>query len=202
MKKIVAAVLACLMIGAVFAGCSDPLKNSSSSQPAATEATKEDETVTETATEEEKTYENTIDGLCDYLMDKGYVTGKVDGVSKNASIIKADESRFYKGSNCSVELYLYTKESPTKLYPSIAKDHTVTLYGKTISNVYVTDSEKYLMIYNDSSASDKNSDNYKKMQSCVNDFNEFESVAANASDDSKKSEKTEKETESETEKAE
>ena len=203
MKKFIAAVMACLIICAVFAGCSDPLKERNASSSAAADSSQTDETEaetekeTETATEEEKTYKNTIDGLGEYLIDRGFLSGKNDTV-KNASEIGAKESRFYNSKKGTVELYYYTDAIPENVKSSVEKDHTLTLYGKTVKNVYITESNKYLMVYNDSAASDTNSENYKLMMKCVDAFNKFESVAEES--DSKKSEKSE--TKSKTEKTE
>jgi uncharacterized protein YgiB involved in biofilm formation len=71
-----------------------------------------------------------------------------------------------------------------------------SLYGKTIKNVFITDSGLYLMIYNDPAASDTNSDNYNKMQECVKAFKSFESEVKASSEKA-----TEEATEEEPEKA-
>ena len=201
MKRFITAILACLMIGAAFTGCSDPLQNTSSqqSETTASDAT-ESQTETEPVTEAEKNYKNDINGLGEYLHDKGFVNDKVKNgdheILKDASYIGANASLFYAGERYTVELYSY-KKAVSNEYTKSAKDsNTITMYGKTIKNVFITDSGLYLMIYNDPAASDTNSDNYKKMQECVKAFKSFESEVKESSEKA-----TEEATEEETEKA-
>ncbi|MEE0060501.1 MAG: hypothetical protein UE295_06715 [Acutalibacteraceae bacterium] len=104
--------------------------------------------------------------ICQAMKKKEYVTSD-NCVKTNAELIGAAEG--YRmdnvkvnGSSFSVEIYEF-KDTTTKLakgiIDSVKKDGSFTLFGRKVKYAYMSDNNKYLLIYPDvKSVSDKEKD--------------------------------------------
>ncbi len=176
MKKLIAAMAAVVMMIAAFSGCSDPLAEKQSQQN--TEATQATETPVKKAKASD--YKDNYEGLRDYFIAKDYIY--IQEESKNVTemqykLIGAKTGHRYTMDKVTVELYEFNNGSDKlrdEIISSVKKNGYYTLYSRQIK-AYVSDSEKFLMIYSDADVKDDDtsSDAYKKMQSAIKDFKAF-----------------------------
>ena len=158
MKKIIAAVIACLFIASAFAGCGigDPLNNNSSKSSSSSSSSKEKSTSSKTEskkTENTKTYKDSFDGLVSYMKDKGYITSDsvkqssdeklptIKGVDKDYGYeyIGAEKGVKYPNQNITIELYSFKNPEKNDYVQSVKKDGKFTLFGIDIE-AYLTTS--------------------------------------------------------------
>jgi predicted small lipoprotein YifL len=170
MKKIIAAVIACLMITAALTGCgsSNPLGDAES-KASATEGT-------QAATEAKPTsFKDSFEGLVDYFHALGYITD--DGI-KNAldadyKAIGAEQGKKYVNGKVVIELYEFKSDSK-KVLESVKKNGTFELYEKTIK-AYLSSDERFMLIYDDATIKedDTNADSYKAREKAGKAITEF-----------------------------
>ena len=193
MKKIIAAVIACLFIASAFAGCGigDPLNNNSSKSSSSSSSSKEKSTSSKTEskkTEKTKTYKDSFDGLVSYMKDKGYITSDsvkqsseeklptIKGVDKDYGYeyIGAEKGVKYPNQNITIELYSFKNPEKNDYVQSVKKDGKFTLFDIDIEACLAVDG-KYMMIYTDSNLKDGDaeSDNYKAKKLAVEKFEAF-----------------------------
>lgn len=219
MKKLIAALAACLIIVSAFASCSDPLSssnnsdtNSSSSKTSSSTSSKKS-----SSPKKAKTYEDNFDGLEDYMTDKGYLTDeiikkandtklpKVDGVdyTYGYEYIGAETGKKYTNNGVLIELYAFKEGEKNEFIDSVKKNGTFTLFDAEVK-AYLTSDDKYMMVYTDKNVKegDTESDAYKTMQTTIKDFEAF-SPTKETKDDEKEtaSSKASDTTTSETKKA-
>lgn len=180
MKRVLISAVAVLMIALTFASCYDPyagIKDKSKKPTAATQSStaKKDETKKKKVSD--KKYEDNLKGLRDFMKDSGYIKVEDNNVTKmQAKLIGAKKGYKYVDGDIRVELYEFNlngeNKERDKTIESVKKDGTFTLYDETIP-AYLSDSGKYLMIYTNPAANDKNSDAYKIKQNAVKAFKGF-----------------------------
>lgn len=179
MKKIIAAILCAVMMAAV-SGCSfkDPIPpQQSGSESASQEAT------AETKAEEEKKddstkYDDTLDGLCKYMQKPANYEykDKDSFLEMDADLIGAKEGRKFINGNVTVELYEFDKQDG-EVYKSVKENGKFQILELPEVKATLSDNGKYMMVYTDKSLDknnpDKNSDQYKTMQSAIEAFKSF-----------------------------
>lgn len=159
-----------------FAGCGyDPLRDTQPTTEATTGAT--DQSSTEATAE--KSYNNNYNGLVEYMKDKGYLdkTDEKNREKMRADLIGAKKGYRYINGSATIELYEYDMKADNKeakeIRKSVKNNGYYTIYGKKISS-YLSDNEKYLMIYVDTAVDGKKeSDAYKKQENAIKDFKVF-----------------------------
>ncbi len=163
MKKIIAAIAACLMITAALAGCgsSNPLGDAENKQ-AATQST-------EAATEiKAENYSADFNGLVEYLHALGYIPedyfkkeNKNEPIKADYKAIGAEQGYKYVNGASVIELYEFKTDSK-KVLESVKKNGTFELYNKTIKG-YLSADEKFMMIFDNATIKedDTSSDAYK-----------------------------------------
>ena len=116
-------------------------------------------------------YENTFDGLVNYFKKIGYILCKENGSSTatetdlNAEVINAKQGKRFQfpynsstSSNVTVELYeLYTGENatPSDAVEQIKKNGKFDVLGIDEFEAYLSNNEKYIMIYTDTKDDDE-----------------------------------------------
>lgn len=107
--------------------------------------------------------DDTLDGLCKFLADHGGVSG--DAAQMAPEFIGAKSGVQYKFSyegtnNVVVELYEYDPENLDEtaqaVQESVKKDNSFMVIGQQVTDAYLSDSGKYLMIYKDTQGGEKN----------------------------------------------
>lgn len=180
MKKLIALIMMSILTASVFVGCgNDPL--TSGSQTTATTATdKKGNSLEAEETEKisKEDYSKNLKGLAEYFNDLKYIENEESKTTKmQYKLIGAKAGNRYTIGTASVELYEFdTKklnDTAKGIIESVKNQGKFTLYDKEIE-AFLSDNEKYLMIYTDSTADDKTSDAYKTKQSAIKDFKEFE----------------------------
>lgn len=170
------------MVMLIFAGCGNDPLTSGGSATAATAATSTDEQGNTQATEAEKisqeNYSKNLKGLAEYFNDLGYIENDEGNTTEmQYKLIGAKAGNRYVKGTASVELYEFdTKnlnDTAKAVIESVKNEGKFTLYDKE-TEAYLSDNEKYLMIYTDSAADDKASDAYKTKQAAIKDFKELE----------------------------
>lgn len=200
MKRVLIAALAVFVIALSFASCYDPdagIKDKSkiASTTAADSATKATEAKAKTVSDSK--YSDTYEGLRDYMKAWGYI--KTDDqnniVKMQADKIGAEKGYKYTDGDTRVELYSFNfkKDNSTrdKVIESVKNNGTFTLYGETIP-AYLSDNGKYLMVYSNPAANDKNSDAYKTKQNAIKAFKSFKANSVEKSDVQETTAKAEK----------
>ncbi len=143
----------------------------------------------EAASLNEADYPDDLDGLCRYLSAHGYINtvDQNSSIEMQASLIGASKGRKFDCkikniSNTFIELYEYDlsnlNETANQVRKSVKENGTFTVLElDPVKNVYLSDSGKYLMIYNDPSIDnekpDENSENFKKRTECLDLFLPF-----------------------------
>lgn len=171
MKRIIALLAACLISISVFAGCGGASPNTISH----TENSKVD-------------YSKEFEQIENYLVKKKCITKdmvknfndttlpKTKGVDYKYGYeyIGAISGKKYINNGVVVELYEFKEGENNKTIESVKKNGTFTLYDSEIK-AYLTDDEKFMLIYTDKSIKDDDTDSeaYKTMQKTVKAFEEY-----------------------------
>ena len=188
MKKIIAAVAACLIIASAFAGCYDPLASSSTSETKSASSASETTSGKAKETKTEKTYSDSFDSLRRYMKDQGFLTDDVIKKANSTKLPKVDGAEYkygyeyigavkgekYINNSVVIELYEFKDPDKNEYVQSVKKNGKFTLFDKEIT-AYLTFDDKYMMIYTDESVKegDAESDSYKTMQNAVKAFEAF-----------------------------
>lgn len=190
MKRFIAAILCVGLIAAVSTGCAykDALSKDNTATTQATEATGSVATKDEV---DEKNFSDNLQGLSEYFAKKGYITtkdGKIDESTvtvMDASLIGAKEGKkfvtAYGGKAVTIELYEYDvknlNDTAKAVVESVKNSGKFTILDLPSVKANLSDNEKYLMIYADSSIDDakpdKESDNYKHREEVIKNFKSF-----------------------------
>ena len=193
MKRFIAAILCVGLIAAISTGCAykDALSKDNTATTRATEATGNVATVDEI---DAKNFSDNLQGLSEYFAKKEYITtkdGKIDESTvtvMDASLIGAKEGKKYAtsygGKAITIELYEYDLTNLSKLndtakavIESVKNSGEFTILDLPSVKAYLSDDEKYLLIYTDSSIDDEkpdeNSDNYKHREEVIENFRKF-----------------------------
>lgn len=114
-------------------------------------------------------YAENLDGLIDYFKHIGYILCPENGTSNatetklNAEIINAKAGkRFqftYEGSTVTMELYeFYTGENatPSDALAQVKKDGKFDVLGIDEFEAYISDNDKYMLIYTDNNKDEAN----------------------------------------------
>lgn len=186
MKRILLSAVAVIMIAVSFASCYDPyagVKDKSKIASSSTQSTTASETKAKAKKVNADKYKDNFEGLRDYMKACGYIkTNDENNITKMQSkLIGAEKGYKYTDGDTRVELYSFNTEKANstrdKVIESVKKDGTFTLYSETIP-AYLSDNGKYLMVYSNTAANDKNSDAYKTMQKAIKDFKAFKKADA------------------------
>lgn len=135
------------------------------------------EEVTTNPEEVEDKVDDNLKGLCSYMAQNGGVDG--DPVDMAADFIGATAGVQYKFSyegnnNVTVELYEYDPDNlndeAKTVMESVKKDGAFTVIGQKVTDAYLSTSGKYLMVYKDTQANEKNELHKKEMVQLFQDF--------------------------------
>ena len=190
MKRFIAAILCVGLIAAISTGCAykDALSKDNTATTRATEATGNVATVDEI---DAKNFSDNLQGLSEYFAKKEYITtkdGKIDESTvtvMDASLIGAKEGKKYAtsygGKAVTIELYEYDvknlNDTAKAVVESVKNSGEFTILDLPSVKANLSDNEKYLMIYTDSSIDDANpdkeSDNYKHREEVIKNFKSF-----------------------------
>ena len=190
MKRFIAAILCVGLIAAISTGCAykDALSKDNTAATRATEATGNVATVDEI---DAKNFSDNLQGLSEYFAKKEYITtkdGKIDESTvtvMDASLIGAKEGKKYAtaygGKAITIELYEYDlknlNDTAKTVIESVKNSGEFTILDLPSVEAHLSDNEKYLMIYTDSSIDDanpdENSDNYKHREEVIKNFKSF-----------------------------
>ncbi len=179
MKKIIPLIMISILIISVFAGCGyDPLTSGSSVTATTATDDKGNTQATEAQKVSKENYSKDLKGLVEYFNDLGYIENEEEMVTEmQYKLIGAKAGNRYVKGTANVELYEFdTKnlnDTAKAVIESVKNKGKFTLYDKEVE-AYLSDNEKYLMVYTDSAAEDKASDAYKTKQAAIKDFKEFE----------------------------
>ena len=189
MKRFIAAILCVGLIAAVLTGCA--YKDALSKENKATQAT---EATGSSATADEPKpadFKDNLEGLISYFTELEYLAmkdGKLDESSvtvMDASLIGAKEGKkfitAYGGKAITIELYEYDlknlNDTAKTVIESVKNSGEFTILDLPSVKAYLSDDEKYLLIYTDSSIDDANpdkeSDNYKHREEVIKNFKSF-----------------------------
>lgn len=213
MKKIIAALTACLIIVSAFAGCSDPLSSSTKSESESSSAASEGKSSDKKASSiSKKEYKDSFSDLRTYMKDQGFLTDEmikkadntklppVDGVDYKYGYeyIGAVKGEKYLNNGIVIELYEFKEGEKNDYVDSVRNKGTFTLFDKT-TKAYLTDGDKYMMVYFDKNLKedDTQAEPYKVRQRAIKAFEAFSPVKEAKSDtksDTKSDSKTNKET--------
>lgn len=177
MKRVLIAAIAVLMIALTFVSCYDPyagIKDKSKKPTAATQSSTKKKEETKKKKVSDKKYEDNLNGLRDFMKDSGYIKVEDNNVTKmQADLIGAKKGNKYVDGDTRVELYEFDLKKDNKkrdeTVESVKNDGSFTVYSEKIP-AYLSDSGKYLMVYTNPTADDKNSDAYKTKQNAVKAF--------------------------------
>lgn len=189
MKRFIAAILCVGLIAAVSTGCAykDALSKDNTATTQATEAAG-------SATKDEPKaadFKDNLEGLINYFTELEYLAmkdGKLDESTvtvMDASLIGAKEGKkfvtAYGGKAVTIELYEYDvknlNDTAKAVVESVKNSGEFTILDLPSVKANLSDNEKYLMIYADSSIDDakpdKESDNYKHREEVIKNFKSF-----------------------------
>lgn len=188
MKKIIAVLSVCLIIVSAFAGCSDPLSSSNKSESKSSGTSSTAKKTKSSEKKPAKKYNDSFADLRTYMKDKGFLTDEiikkadntklppVDGVDYKYGYeyIGAVKGEKYINNSVVIELYEFKPGEKNEYIDSVKQNGKFTLFDKEIE-AYLTDNDKYMMIYTDKSLKDGDteSDAYKTMQRAIKAFEEF-----------------------------
>lgn len=210
MKKLIAAICALLILASAFAGCSDPLAKSNTSETqASSSSAKPKKTI------KAENYEDSFKGLESYMKDYGYLTSdiiknandtklpKIKGVNYKYGYeyIGAKKGKKYTNNKIVIELYAFEEGKKNEFVDSVKEKGTFTLFDEEIT-AYLTDNGKYMMVYTDKDIKDddKTSDAYKTRQGAIKAFEAF--TPAKAEKETQETKATEASTQASTAEAE
>ena len=190
MKKIAAAIAACLIIASAFASCSDPLSSSNGAETKSTSSKTSSSTSSKMSSEPKKTkaYADSFKGVEAYMKDKGYLTGdiiknandtelpKIDGVDYKYGYeyIGAETGKKYTNNGVVIELYAFKDSESNEFVGSVKQNGLFTLFDKEVK-AYLACGGKYMMVYSDKNVKegDTESDAYKTMRRAIETFEDF-----------------------------
>lgn len=202
MKRIITVIAACIIITSLFASCNDPLSSSNQSKAkSSSSASSSKKSKSKTSKPKvKKTYADSFDDLEAYMKDKGYLTGdmiknanntklpKVKGVNESYGyeLIGAKYGKKYVNNNVVIELYEFKPGAKNDTIESVKKEGIFTLYDMAVA-AYLTDDDKYMLVYNDKSLKedDVDSDAYKTMQKAIKDFKAFKPESKETTEETK-----------------
>lgn len=176
MKKVIAAVAALLIISLSLVGCNnDPLNKTNETSSTST---------TNSAVSENKDYDDSLEGLEQLFVDKGYITVNDDRSNvtvMDAALIGAKEGNRYtsniNGAEVVVELYAYDVDNldntGNEIIKSVTEKGEFQILDLDPVKAYLSDSGKYLLIYNDKSNPAEGTENYTRMQTAIKQFKAF-----------------------------
>ena len=190
MKRFIAAILCVGLIAAVSTGCAykDALSKDNTATTQATDATGSSATADEPKPAD---FKDNLEGLISYFTELEYLAmkdGKLDESSvtvMDASLIGAKEGKkfvtAYGGKAITIELYEYDlknlNDTAKTVIESVKNSGEFTILDLPSVKAYLSDDEKYLLIYTDSSIDDANpdkeSDNYKHREEVIKNFKSF-----------------------------
>ena len=152
-KRWIAAAAAALVCVSSLCGCGEGVVDltGSSSQSAVSEETSS--AVTETDVQD------SLLGLEEFMIAQGYVSGTPSEM--NGALIGANElGHRYVSGTITAEFYEYDlenlNETAETVRASVEANGTFEIVGQTVSNVYLSDSGKYLMIYTNANTDETN----------------------------------------------
>jgi hypothetical protein len=188
MKKIIALLLCACCFASVSAGCgyTDALDKAASSS-----ATSTDDSANQSSSsndDENKVnasdYSSNLDGLVQYFVDMNYIK---DSVVKNKtemdySLLGATSGyKFTVSNNFTIELYEFDNKADAtakEIISSVKQDGSFSILGLNPVTAYLSDNEKYLMIYSDKSINDEKPDtsssNYVLRDEVIENFKAFQ----------------------------
>lgn len=174
MKKILAALLCAALLMVFAAGCNGAAN--------ADDKDTGDEAKSLVASD----YKDDLGGLATYLSAYGYINPmKPSTITEmDASLIGAKKGNKYveqKMNNVTVELYEFDVNKPSatadEIIGSVKTDGKFSILDLPEVNAYLSDSGKFLMIYNDSSINNENpdekSENYTHREEVLEKFKGF-----------------------------
>ena len=151
-KRWIAAAAAALVCISSLCGCGEGVVDlTGSSQSASSEETSS--AVTETDVQD------SLLGLEEFMIAQGYVSGTPSEM--NGALIGANElGHRYVSGTITAEFYEYDlenlNETAETVRASVEANGTFEIVGQTVSNVYLSDSGKYLMIYTNANTDETN----------------------------------------------
>lgn len=176
MKKIIIFLLCLGMFATVAAGCGGQVKETVATGDEAKSLNASD-------------YKDDYNGLCTYLSALGFINPLEDnkGVTytvMTAEIIGAKQGRKFTAQHrkeTTIELYEYDlnnlNATADEVRASVKQDGSfINLLDEAVSNVYLSNNGKYLMIYDDKTINSDTKDtdeNYLDMLEVVKKFKEF-----------------------------
>ena len=200
MKKILLSAVAVLLIAVSFASCYDPyagVKDKSKIATSEAATASETETKAKEKTVSDTDYKDNYEGLRDYMKAYGFIkTDNKDNITEmKAELIGAEKGYKYTDGDTRVELYSFnlSKENATrdKVISSVKEKGTFTLYSTEVT-AYLSDNGKYLMVYSNAAADDKNSDAYKTKEKAIKAFKAFKADSVEKADVQETTAKTNK----------
>ena len=151
-KRRLAALLAAAVLSiSLLSGCGEGLVDLNASSQTTSEAASSALTETEV--------EDSLLGLEEFMIAQGYVSGTPSEM--NGALIGAKElgHRYVSGS-VTAEFYEYDlsslNETAQTIRASVEENGTFEIVGRTVENVYLSDSGKYLMIYTNTATDEAN----------------------------------------------
>lgn len=188
MKKLFAAVLSIGIIASALAGCGyqDAL-DAASSGSSSSAASKESESTKEVKPEE---YSKNLGGLIDYFADLGYLEMKDNKLDEtktmvmNHTLIGAKEGKKFatvvENKPVYIELYEYDEklnDTAKSVLTSVKETGQFQIINLDPVKAYISDNDRFLMIYSDASIDDSNPDktteNYVRRNKVIESFNKF-----------------------------
>lgn len=168
-KRILAALAAAAAALSLLSACGEGVvdPNATSNQSAVSEAV--------SSALQESDVEDSLSGLESYMLSQGYISGAA--AQMNGSLIGAlEEGHRYVANGVTAEFYQYDLENlsdtANAVRASVEENGTFEIVGQTISGVYLSDSGKYLMIYQNSAADEESQ---AKTQAAIEAFQSFKS---------------------------
>lgn len=179
MKRILAALAAVTIMAVGIAGCSKSSDNGASA------ATSERKVISTTVSRTNKDdYEDNIKGLEAYLDDNGYMYLKKEDskiIELDASAKGAIEAYRYEFvinyKDIIVEIYEFDvthfNDKSRETIKSVHRTGECEMSDGTTAVAAISGSERYLMIYNDTSNPEEGMENYARRTNTLNAFEEF-----------------------------
>ena len=167
MKKIIAAILAAVVISISASGCMGM-----GAKPAVATG---DEAKSQNAAD----YPNTYDGLCNYLASFGYINPLKDNV--DSTYVVMDYGRRYTEQTkkkATIEIYDYTdvkSATADEILAGVKDKGTFTVLGLPEVKAILSNNGKFMMVYNDKSIDENNKEQeeYKLREEIVEKFKTF-----------------------------
>lgn len=174
MKKIIAAILAAVVISISASGCMGM-----GAKPAVATG---DEAKSQNAAD----YPNTYEGLCNYLASFGYINPLKDNVDStyvvmDYALVGAAHGRRYTEQTkkkATIEIYDYTdvkSATADEILAGVKDKGTFTVLGLPEVKAILSNNGKYMMVYNDKSIDENNKEQeeYKLREEIVEKFKTF-----------------------------